>query len=221
VKAKKATPFARAHVSSNEGAERKPAAPSSRGGRNANPEDISFWGLIREDYQTNERDLFSQGFWALAIHRFGNWRMSVRWKILRAPLTILYRFLTKACQIFCGIYLPYTVQVGRRVKLEHFGGMVLVARKIGNDVIIRHNTTFGIRTLSDLKARPTIQDGVRIGAGAVIAGDIVVGRGSFIGANAVVERDVPPYCKAIGNPCKIYPGSDSEHWSTIRSIGPL
>ena len=156
--------------------------------------------------KTTERtnsDLFAQGFWALAIHRFGNWRMSVRWKVVRAPLTLLYRILAKGCQIFCGIHLPYTVQVGRRVKLEHFGGMILVARRIGNDVIIRQNTTFGIRTLADLNAKPTIEDDVRIGAGAVIVGDIVVGRGSFIGANAVVDCDVPPNSKVVGNPCRI------------------
>ena len=83
--------------------------------------------------------------------------------------------------------------------------MILVARRIGNDVIIRQNTTFGIRTLSDLNAKPTIEDNVRIGAGAVVVGDIVVGRGSFIGANTVVDRDVPPYSKVVGNPCRIVP----------------
>jgi serine O-acetyltransferase len=187
---------------------RKLAPPLPRGDKNSNPPDISFWGLIREDYRANGSDFFAQGFWALAIHRFGNWRMSVRWKILRAPLTLLYRSLAKACEILCGIYLPYTVEVGRRVRLEHFGGMILVARRIGSDVIIRQNTTFGIRNLSDLNAKPTIEDDVGIGAGAVIVGDIIVGRGSFIGANAVVDCDVPPYSKAIGNPCRIYPGRD-------------
>src|ERR1039457_3061256 len=109
---------------------RKLAQPSPWGDRNENPKGISFWALIREDYQANGRDLFAQGFWALAIHRFGNWRMSVRWKICRASLTFLYRILAKACEIFGGIKLDYTVKVGRRVRLEHFGGMILVARKI-------------------------------------------------------------------------------------------
>jgi serine O-acetyltransferase len=187
---------------------RKLAPPLPGGDKNGNPPDISFWGLIREDYRANGSDPFAQGFWALAIHRFGNWRMSVRWKILRAPLTLIYRFFAKASEIFCGIYLPYTVEVGRRVRLEHFGGMILVARRIGSDVIIRQNTTFGIQNLSDLNAKPTIEDDVRIGAGAVVVGDVVIGRGSFIGANAVIDCDVPPYSKAIGNPCRIFLQSD-------------
>ena len=134
-------------IARSEHAARKLAPPLPQGDKDCNPSDISFWRLIGEDYRANGCDFFAQGFWALAVHRFGNWRMSVRWKILRAPLTILYRFLAKACEIFCGIHLPYTVQVGRRVTLEHFGGMILVARRIGNDVIIRQNTTFGIRSL--------------------------------------------------------------------------
>ena len=34
---------------------------------------------------TSERDLFAQGFWAIALHRFGNWRMDVKPRILRLP----------------------------------------------------------------------------------------------------------------------------------------
>ena len=175
------------------------------GACNCNPADVRFWQLIREDYKTHDSEFFSQGFWALAIHRFGNWRMSIRWKFFRAPLSLLHRFLGKACEIVCGIYLPYTVQVGRRVRLEHFGGMILVPRKIGNDVIIRQNTTIGIKTLADLDARPSIEDGVRIGAGAVLVGRITIGSNSFIGANAVVDFDVPPGSKVIGNPGRIVP----------------
>ncbi|WP_232520810.1 hypothetical protein [Rhodobacter sp. CZR27] len=78
--------------------------------------------------------MLSQGFWALFWHRFGNWRMGVRPKLLRAPLSLAYRFGFLGCQWFCGIMLPYTCRVGRRVRLEHFGGMILVAQAIGDDV---------------------------------------------------------------------------------------
>jgi serine O-acetyltransferase len=89
------------------------------------------------------------------------------------------------------------------VKLEHFGGMIIGARQIGDDVIIRQNTTMGIRDMSDLSAKPTIEEGVNIGAGAVIVGDIVVGRHSIIGANAVVDTDVPPFSTVTAPACTI------------------
>ena len=158
---------------------------------NRNPEGIGFWGLVREDLRTYEDDFFAQGFWAVFWHRFGNWRMSIKPRLLRAPLTLVYVVMGKLLEWMAGIYLPYTVLLGRRVKLEHFGGMILVADRIGDDVIIRQNTTFGISGLDNLTGRPKIGDRVHIGAGAVIIGPVTIGAGAVIGANAVVTRDIP------------------------------
>jgi serine acetyltransferase/acyl-coenzyme A synthetase/AMP-(fatty) acid ligase len=180
---------------------RAPALP--RGDRNENPPGIGFWALVREDYRTNDANALGQGFLMLLIHRFGNWRMGIRIKILRAPLTLLYRFLNKMAQIACGMKLDYTVKVGRRVKLEHFGGMILGARAIGDDVFIRQNTTFGVRSVDDLNAKPTIGSRVDIGAGAVIVGDITIGDNSIIGANAVVYMNIPPNSIVSGVPGRI------------------
>jgi len=173
------------------------------GQTNKNPSDISFWGLVAEDFATYGRDIFAQGFWALFWHRFGNWRMAVRPRVLRVPLSLLYRIMAKNCEWFGGIFLPYTVHVGRRVRLEHFGGMILVAHTIGNDVIIRQNTTFGIATLDDLTGRPIIEDGVELGAGAVIIGRVRIGTGAIVGANAVVRRDVPAGSVVGGVPARV------------------
>jgi serine O-acetyltransferase len=173
------------------------------GRENANPSELSFWALVVEDFETHNRGLFSQGFWALFWHRFGNWRMSVRPRVLRAPLTVIYRVMLKLTEWMAGIYLPYTVIVGRRVRLEHFGGMILVANRIGDDVIIRQNTTFGISTLDKLQARPDIGDRVQIGAGAVLIGGIEIGPDTIIGANAVVTKSLPAGVVAGGVPAHI------------------
>lgn len=167
------------------------APPLPTGEYNANPSEISFIDLIKEDFQTHGRDWFSQGFWAVFCHRFGNWRMSVRSKILRVPLTILYRVWRIFCQWFGGIKLDYVVKLGRRVRIDHFGGIIIGAREIGDDVVIRQNTTVGIRSEDDLNAKPTIGSRVSIGAGAVIVGNITLGDDVIIGANSVVSFDVP------------------------------
>lgn len=172
------------------------------GSRNMNPAGIGFWSLVAEDLATHRGDWLAQGFWCLFWHRFGNWRMSIRFKPARMVLTAIYRSMFKLCQWMGGIELPYTVQVGRRVRLEHFGGMVLVARTIGNDVVLRQNTTLGIPRDDDIAARPVLEDHVDVGAGAVILGDIVIGRGAIIGANAVVTRDVPPGAVMLGVPAR-------------------
>jgi serine O-acetyltransferase len=134
------------------------------------------------------------------LARFGNLRMAVRPKLARAPLTVIYRVMFKVTQMLCGVELPYSIPLGRRVRIEHFGGIIISARAIGDDVILRQNTTLGIASLDDLNARPTIGNRVQIGVGAVIIGDITVGDDVVIGANAVVVSDVPPCHMAIGVP---------------------
>lgn len=170
---------------------------------NRNPDGLGLMALVAEDYRTQGDGFFSQGFWALFWHRFGNWRMSVEPKPLRAPLSLIYKIGAKLTQWFAGIDLPYTVNVGRRVRLEHFGGMVLVARAIGDDVTIRQNTTFGIARADRLREWPVIGDGADIGVGAAILGRVDVGRGAKIGANAVVLKDIPEGAVAVGVPARI------------------
>lgn len=183
---------------------------NAAGTYNQNPPKICFWALVAEDFNTNDNDIFSQGFWALFWHRFGNWRMSIKSRILRIPFSVLYRIMFKLCEWLCGIMLPYTVKVGRRVRLDHFGGMILVATSIGDDVIIRQNTTLGISTLSDLNGRPKIENRVEIGAGAVIIGPVTVGANAKIGANSVVVKDVPPCTIVGGVPAKVIRRQGSE-----------
>lgn len=191
------------------------APPLPDGSKNMNPDDISFWALVREDFRANGSKLSQQGFLMLLVHRFGNWRMSVRPRLLRAPLSLLYRFMNKCTQLFFGMKLDYTVKVGRRVRLEHFGGMILGAREIGNDVIIRQNTTFGIRSTADLNAKPVIGNYVDIGAGAVIVGNIRIGDNCVIGANSVVYTSVPDDSVVMGVPAKIIGKNENRNPSPL------
>ena len=177
--------------------------PLNRGDRNGNPAGIGLWALLREDLRTHDGDPFEQGFWAITIHRFGNWRMGVRPKLLRAPLTLLYRFLYKWVEWTCGITLPYTVAVGRRVRIWHHGGMILHARSIGDDVQLRQNTTFGVARTGHNLEIPTIGPRADIGCGACILGHVFIGADARIGANAVVLSDVPPGATAVGVPARV------------------
>jgi serine O-acetyltransferase len=173
---------------------------------NQNPKNIGLLELLREDLATHDGDWLSQGFWALAVHRLGNWRMGVEPRIARAPLSLIYRTLNKFIEWNCGIKLSYTVRVGRRVRIWHFGGLVLGAREIGDDVHIRHNTTLGVVRRGDPRTmKPSIGDRVDIGTGAVIAGAVTIGHDSVVGANAVVLEDVPPRSLAVGVPARIIP----------------
>lgn len=167
-----------------------------------NPEGLSFRALVAEDFRVHGRNWGAQGFWALFWHRFGNWRMGLP-KLARMPMTLLYRIMFKACEIFCGISIPYSIPVGRRVRIEHFGGIVVSAMRIGDDVVLRQNTTLGIRSDDRVDERPTIGDRVDIGVGAAILGGIMVGDDVVIGANAVVTRDAPAGAVVGGVPARV------------------
>src|SRR5438105_4030895 len=91
----------------------------------------SLWSLIKEDHAAHDRDWTRPGFRAVAVHRFGNWRMGIRGKVLRAPFSVLYRMMFRRVRNVYGIELPYTVKLGRRVVFEHQSGIVIH----GNSVI--------------------------------------------------------------------------------------
>jgi len=177
-------------------------APLPMGKYNQNPRDIGLLALIVEDFRTHDKNPAEPGFWAVALHRLGNARMDVRPKAVRAPLTAAYQVAFTGINWMWGIDLSYTVKLGRRVRLWHHGGMVLGARAIGNDVHIRHNTTFGLVSRNDGTGKPIIGDSVDIGAGACIVGGVTVGDHCVIGANSVVTRDLPRGATVFGIPAR-------------------
>lgn len=158
---------------------------------------------IREDWQVYGKDIWQQGIWVMIVYRFGQWRYRVRPRLFRAPLSFIYKLLKIWSQILTGIDLPCEVVVGRRLKIEHFGGIIISGDTvIGDDVIIRNGVTIGLRR-TGVRGAPIIGNRVDIGAGAKILGDIKIGDDVAIGANAVVLTDVPPNCIAVGIPAKI------------------
>lgn len=185
-----------------ESVEASPAENPCPGDRNLNPEGISFFALIKEDLHTHGNNVFEPGFWAVAVQRFGNWRMGIERPWLRLPLSAAYRALFTSTKWLWGIDLEYSVKLGRRVRLWHHGAMVLGAKSIGDDVHIRHNTTLGLARRQDTAAKPVIEDRVDIGSGACVLGDVTVGRDSVIGANSVVVRSFPPESTLFGVPAR-------------------
>ncbi|WGV15934.1 hypothetical protein [Fuscovulum ytuae] len=168
------------------------------GRENRSPEGIGFLALLREDFQTHGRAPFSQGFWEVFWHHFGNWRMGILSRSLCIPFSLVCGIGAQLTQWLCWIDVPDTVRLGRRVQIEHFGGMILIAKSSGTDVIIRQNTTFSIPRFD----RPRIGNGVDIGTGDVLIGAISIADGAVSGANAVVAADVPAGAIMAGLPAR-------------------
>jgi len=162
------------------------------------------WQKIESDWQAHGRCHYRAGFRVLLVYRFGNWRMEVRSKLLRGPLSIIYRFCERHVRFKYGIELPYTVKLGQRVILEHQHGIVIHGNcEIGDDCIIRQGVTLGNRYMDKPCDAPKLGKNVNVGAGAKILGAVNVGDDAVIGANAVVVNDVPAGATAVGIPAKI------------------
>lgn len=165
---------------------------------------LSFWQQLKEDWIAHGRDWTKPGFRAVAIQRFGVWRMTLEPLILRAPFSLLYRALFRKVRNTYGIELPFTVKLGRRVVIEHQSGIVIHGEcSIGDDCIIRQGVTMGNRYLDRPFDAPKLGSRVNVGAGAKIFGNVTIGDDANIGANAVVLSDIPPGKTAVGIPAKI------------------
>ena len=165
---------------------------------------INILGLVLEDLRAQREGFLAAGFWVLLVYRFGHARFAIRSKWLRLPWTIVYRILFKVVEIVFGVTLPASATVGRRLCIEHFGGIVVHGgARIGDDCLLRHGVTIGNRHRDRLGEVPTLGNGVDVGAGAKILGKVTIGDGAAIGANAVVLHDVPPGCTAVGVPARV------------------
>jgi len=158
---------------------------------------------LREDWQTHDRQLLRQGLWVMAVYRFGRWRYQIRWRWIRAPFSAIYKTLWLLSQILTGIELPCEAIVGRRFRIDHFGGIIISGDAVfGDDCVVRNGVTVGLRH-TGMSGSPVIGNRVDIGAGAKILGPIHIGDDVAIGANAVVLMDVPSNSIAVGIPARV------------------
>ncbi|MCC5867519.1 MAG: serine acetyltransferase [Gammaproteobacteria bacterium] len=178
-------------------------------GESRHTRDLDLFTLIREDYERHGRDWTRPGFRAMVVYRFGVCRMRIRTRLLRAPLSFLYRRLFIRVRNRYGIEIPFTAQLGRRVTLEHSHAIVIHGNSvIGNDCYIRQGCTLGNKSLDAPFDAPSLGDRVNVGTGAKLLGKVIVGDDATIGANSVVVKDVPSGAVAMGVPARIVRKAD-------------
>ena len=171
---------------------------------------LELWQQIKEDWIAHGRDWTKPGFRAVAVQRFGVWRMKIKPNLLRASFSILYRALYRKIRNTYGIDLPYTVKLGRRVIIEHQSCIIIHGySSIGDDCIIRQGVTIGNRYLEKPLEAPKLGARVNIGAGVKILGNVTIGDDVNIGANAVVLVDIPASQTAVGIPARVIASQNS------------
>jgi serine O-acetyltransferase len=124
--------------------------------------------------------------------------------LYKMHLFFLARFLSQSGRFFTGIEIHPGAKIGKRFFIDHGLGVVVGETTIiGNDVLLYQGVTLGGTGIMKGKRHPTVGNNVVIGTGAKVLGNIIIGDNSYIGANAVVIKDVPPNSTVVGVPGRI------------------
>lgn len=129
---------------------------------------------------------------AVFFHRLANF-------FYRIELFFIARFFSEMGRILSGIEIHPGAKIGQRLVIDHGMGTVIgETAEVGDDCLIFQGVTLGGNDFRPVKRHPTLHNRVVVGAGAKVIGNIQIGEGARIGANAVVTKDVPGGTTVVG-----------------------
>ena len=141
--------------------------------------------------------LYYKGFHALQWHRVGHWL----WCSRRRDLA---HFLQSRVSEVFAVDIHPAVPIGSGVFIDHGTGLVVgETAVIGDDVSILHEVTLGGTGKERGDRHPKVRNGVLLGAGAKVLGNVEIGRDAKVAAGSVVLHDVPPRATVAGVPARI------------------
>jgi len=141
--------------------------------------------------------LFFKGYLAVQSYRVAH----ALWLEDRADLA--YSFQMRSSEVF-GVDIHPGAKVGRGIMIDHAHSIVIgETAVVGDNVSMLHSVTLGGTGKTDGDRHPKVGNGVLLGAGAAVLGNISIGACSRVASGSVVLKDVPP-CKTVaGVPAKV------------------
>ena len=137
------------------------------------------------------------GFHAVLLHRVAHRLYDAGWYTPARMVSQFSRTVT-------GIEIHPGAKIGRRFFIDHGMGVVIgETAEIGDDVLLYQGVTLGGTGKVTGKRHPTLGNGVVVGTGAKILGNIRIGDFSKVGAGSVVVRPVPDHSTVVGIPGRV------------------
>ncbi|WP_207480892.1 serine O-acetyltransferase [Arenibaculum pallidiluteum] len=141
--------------------------------------------------------LYYKGYQGLQTQRVANWL----WAHGRVHAAL---YLQSRVNERFGMDIHPAARIGRGVMIDHGTGVVIgETAVVGDNVSMLQEVTLGGTGKVRGDRHPKVRDGVLIGAGAKILGNIVIGEAAKVGAGSVVLHDVPAHCTVVGVPAQV------------------
>jgi len=142
--------------------------------------------------------LYFKGFQALQTYRVAN----ILWA--KKGKTVLAHYLQSQMSQTFQIDIHPNATLGSGIMLDHGTGIVIgETARVGHNCSILHHVTLGGSGKKGVDRHPKIGQGVLLGAGASVIGNINIGEGCQIGAGTLVISDLRAHSVAVGVPAKI------------------
>ncbi len=141
--------------------------------------------------------LFFKGYQAVQAYRIGHWLWS------QGRRDLAYFVQMRVSEVY-GVDIHPGARIGKGLMIDHAHSIVIgETAVVGDNVSMLHSVTLGGTGKDDGDRHPKIEDGVLIGAGAKVLGNITVGHCSRIAAGSVVLKDIPPCVTVAGVPARV------------------
>lgn len=188
---------------------------------------MGVFSLIKSDFnryiatggKNKVKILLNPGFIAVSIFRINR---SMYYLLRKIPIIgfiyAIFSFMVlKFNQLFFGISFPEDFKLGKGLFISHIGTIIVNGKcVVGENCNIAPMTVIGWGKVRGKEGHPQIGNRVWIGPGAKIFGPITIGDDVAIGANAVVNFDVPAMSTVVGTSARIIENKGSKEYIFIK-----
>ena len=141
--------------------------------------------------------LYFKGFLALQSHRVAHWLWG------QGRETLAFYLQSRVSELF-QVDIHPGASIGKGAFFDHGTGIVIgETARVGDDVSMLHGVTLGGTGADRGDRHPKIGNGVLLGAGAKVLGNITIGDYAKVASGSVVLKPVPAHCTAAGVPARL------------------
>jgi serine O-acetyltransferase len=174
-----------------------------------------FFELVDQDAKAYGKERLTISFFVIALLGLSTFSAVLLYRVGSAlydkgiPWTALAKLASKYNYWWNSCVIRPQARIGPGLHIPHPIGVHIGPISAGRNLIVHQNVSLVLKDLNrhylDRRAFPCFGDNVIVGPSASVLGGIIIGDGVMIGANAVVSKDVPAGCRAVGNPARVLP----------------